>query len=345
MPTTSDHEGVQMPDGPNSPGQEIRPEQHGPAPARRLKARIAESKQLVDTLRGWVETTFLWRIWERLLENEFVDRSVALGAKAFVSFFPLIIVVGAFVPPRMRQSIQTTLVTRFGLSGSSVTIVKQSFASSSDIRKATGVLGLVMLFFYATSFTTALQRVFIKAWRRPPNSKAADRLRGPAWLGGIIALAALTGGLRHFLNGGFGTPAFWVISTVVQIAFWWATAWLLLQGQVRWRPLLCSAVLTGLGISIYAASAAIWMPHTVATDQRQFGFFGVALALVSWFTGAGSVVLIAASAGAALADEEGQLGRLVRGGDRSVLTEGAAASLPAPTRHLSIVDAIVPPPD
>jgi hypothetical protein len=27
----------------------------------------------------------LWRVWERLLEIEFVDRSIALAGKAFVS--------------------------------------------------------------------------------------------------------------------------------------------------------------------------------------------------------------------------------------------------------------------
>ncbi len=343
MPTAADHDKAQMPDAPSTPAEEALPEQRPTrqlSSARGLKAKVARWKERVDTLRRWVETTFVWRIWERLLENEFVDRSVALGAKGFVSFFPLIIVVGAFVPIKVRQSIVSTLINRFGLSGSSVTVVKQAFASSSDIRRATGVLGLVLLVFYATSFTTALQRVFLKAWRRPAKSQGVDRLRGPAWLGGIIALAALLGGLRHFLSGGFGTAAFFVISAAAQVAFWWATAWLLLRGQVRWRPLLCSAVLTGLGITLYAASAALWMPHTVASDQQQFGFFGVALALVSWFTGAGAVVLIGASAGAALVDEKGRLGRLARGGDHSVLQAGAAPPLPPPTHHLTLVNAL-----
>jgi len=38
-----------------------------------------------------------------MLEIEFVDRSVALAGKAFVSFFPLVIVVAAFVPERIRS--------------------------------------------------------------------------------------------------------------------------------------------------------------------------------------------------------------------------------------------------
>ena len=43
-----------------------------------------------------------------MLEIEFVDRSVALAGKAFVSFFPLVIVVAAFVPQSIRSSIFTT---------------------------------------------------------------------------------------------------------------------------------------------------------------------------------------------------------------------------------------------
>jgi len=286
-----------------------------------------------------VEQTFLWRIWERMLENEFVDRSVALGAKGFVSFFPFIIVVAAFVTPRVRASISATLEDRFGLSGDSITIAKQALASSSDIRRATGVLGLVLLAFYATSFTTALERLFVKAWRRPAGGTAGSYVRGPVWLGGMVAFAALLGGLRHFMSGGPGTVAFAVLSTAVSIGLWWATSWLMLQRQVRSRALLPSAVLTGIGLSLYAASASIWMPSTVDSDQQQFGFFGVSLALVSWFTGAGMVILIAACAGASLADEHGRLGQLARGGP-TVLKPGAAPSLPPPLRTLTVGDAL-----
>jgi hypothetical protein len=36
--------------------------------------------------RAWAERTISWRVWERMLENEFIDRGIALAAKAFVSF-------------------------------------------------------------------------------------------------------------------------------------------------------------------------------------------------------------------------------------------------------------------
>jgi hypothetical protein len=66
----------------------------------------------VDAVRASAERTIVWRVWERLLEIEFIDRSVALAAKAFVSFFPVVIVVAALAPLSTRSSIFTTITSR-----------------------------------------------------------------------------------------------------------------------------------------------------------------------------------------------------------------------------------------
>jgi membrane protein len=115
-----------------------------------------------------------------MLEIEFVDRSVALAGKAFVSFFPLVIVVAAFAPEPIRLSIITTVTARLGIRGDALTAVREAFASSDDVRKATGLLGLVLAIFFATSFRR-LQRVYLRAWRRPPQARAGPT--GVAWLG------------------------------------------------------------------------------------------------------------------------------------------------------------------
>ena len=69
---------------------------------RRIRALIAWGEARYDAIRDWVERTIFWRIWERLLENEFVDRSVALAAKAFVSLFPSLVVVAEATPTLLR---------------------------------------------------------------------------------------------------------------------------------------------------------------------------------------------------------------------------------------------------
>ena len=74
-------------------------------------------------------------------------------------------------------------------------------------------------------------------------------------------------------------------------------------------------MITGVATAAYAASATIWMPEVVTSNEEQFGVFGVALALVTWFSGAAICILVGACAGVVLAEDPGRIGTLVRGAD------------------------------
>ena len=298
-----------------------------------------EARRRVAGLRSRLERLLLWRVWERMLEIEFIDRSVALAGKAFVSFFPLVIVVAAFVPQRIRSAILATITARLGIRGEALTIAMDAFASSEDIRQATGVLGLVFTVFFATSFTTALQRMYLRAWRRPPHTGAGAYWRGAAWLLVALVCMALLGGLRGALGGGLGFGLFAIVSLAVTSGLWWFTAWLLLLGEVRPRVLLPTGVITCIATAAYALSATVWMPGVVTSNEAQFGFFGVALSLVTWFSGVSICILIGACAGPVLAEDPGWVGKLVRGGGSQTLTAGARPSLPPPDRELGLRDA------
>jgi membrane protein len=304
------------------------------------RSGITEMRKRIAALRTRLERLLLWRVWERMLEIEFVDRSIALAGKAFVSFFPLVIVVAAFVPERIRSSILTSVTARLGLRGDALVLAREAFASSDDIRKATGLLGLALTIFFATSFTTALQRVYVHAWRRPPRAAGVSAYwRGVAWLLVVLVGMALLGGLRGALGGGLGFGLFAIVSLVVASGLWWFTAWFLLLGEVRARVLVPTGVITSILTTGYAASATVWMPGVVRGNEAQFGFFGIALALVTWFSGAAICVLIGACAGPVLAEDTGRFGRLIRGGESGTLTAGARPPLPPPARELGIRDA------
>ncbi len=303
------------------------------------RSGVSEARGRVARLRTWLERLLIWRVWERMLEIEFVDRSVALAAKAFVSFFPLVIVVAAFVPARLRMSIITALAARLGLRGEAFSLVQSSFASSDDIRRATGVVGLVLTIFFATSFTTALRRVYMRAWRRPPHSGVDNYWRGVTWLFAILLSLAVLGGLRAAAGDGAGVVVWAVVGLAVYVGLWWFTAWWLLLGEVRMRVLAPTGVITGIAMAGYGLTASIWMPEVVASNQEQFGFFGVALALVTWFSGAAICILVGACAGPVFAEDTGGLGRFIRGGEPGTLNAGAPPELPPPTRDLSLRDA------
>ena len=106
---------------------------------------------------------------------EFVDRSIALAAKAFVSFFPFLIVVTALTPDSVRDEVLIDVSGRFGISGSGYGTLQQAFTSADETRAATGDIGALVAVAFAISFTTALQRVYLRAWRRGMTQNASPR--------------------------------------------------------------------------------------------------------------------------------------------------------------------------
>lgn len=128
---------------------------------------------------------------------------------------------------------------------------------------------------------------------------------------------ALLGGCRTLAADGNGVGVFLLVSLMATCALWWFTAWFMLLGQVRWRVLTPSGLITGLAMWGYAMSATIWMPGLISRNDTQFGFFGVALALVTWLSGAALCVLVGACAGPVLAEDNGPVGALLSGAGRT----------------------------
>ena len=132
-----------------------------------------------------------------------------------------------------------------------------------------------------------------------------------------------------------------VLSLSVSFGLWWFTSWFLLLGEVRPRVLVPTAVITSIATAGYAASATIWMPALVTSNEAQFGFIGVALALVTWFSGAALCVLVGACAGSVFAEDPGRLGSLIRGDEPDAL-ERRGASGPATTPARAQLSRCVP---
>jgi len=270
------------------------------------------------------------RFWARLLEVEFVDRAVALAAKAVVSFFPLLIVAAAVSPPGARKAIVETLASRFGLHGGAFATVGRAFASPDQTKAATGVLGILLVVAYAVSFTTALQRVYLRAWRRPAGGGMRNKGRGAMWVAGFLVLLVLLSSLRRIVAGPPGTVTVLMVGVVAAVCSWWWTARLMLRGEVRWRPLLPTALVTGVGVWAYTLAATVWMPRAVAKHYAQFGSFGIALDFMTWFTGFAFLVIGAAVLAPVLTEGDNVLGRWLLSGQASPLEPAAVPGLPAP---------------
>ena len=308
---------------------------------RGVRRHVERVRARIDPVQDRLQHTLVWNIWERMLEAEFVDRSVALASKAFVSFFPLVIVVAAFAPSGVRTSIFSSVTHRLGVGGHALVTAKEAFASADQVRRATGVLGLILTFFFAELLHDRAAAAVLESLAAAPREEGRHVHRGPIWLAAILVFVAVMGGVRDAVGDGPSIGLFIALSVVAVPGIWTFTAWFMLEGQVRSRVLIPTGIITGLAILIYGASATAWMPDMVTNNEHQFGFFGVALSLVSWFSGAAICIMIGACAGPVLAQDPGRVGGVIRGAADVTLIDGAPRSLPGPAQTLRLRDAFL----
>ena len=149
----------------------------------------------------------------------------------------------------------------------------------------------------------------------------------------VLAIMALLGGLRGLLGDGPQFVVFVFVSLAVESALWWFTAWFMLHGPGAMAGPPPHGRDHGRRDGGYAVSATVWMPSVVTRNQTQFGFFGVALALVTWFSGAAICVLLGACAGAVFAEDTGRVGASSAAATRRCSSTAPHYHFPPPKAH------------
>jgi membrane protein len=251
---------------------------------------------------------------ERLVEVEFVDRSIALASLTFTSLIPLGVVLGS-VSPVDGDDFADDLIDRFNLNGSAAELVQSLFAPPSDVRQTVSIFGVVLLVGSALSFTRGLQRVYERSWRLPSRGIRATPA-GLAWLLGIAVVVILLVPGREALSDASGPVLGIVLTLTTACLIWLLTPFVLLSRRVPWRALVPTGVLTAIGMTGLSTASVVYMPRAITESADRYGSIGIAIALVSWLVAAGFVLVACSVVGAVLG---------VRG-------DGAPALSPAPRR-------------
>lgn len=228
----------------------------------------------------------------RFVELEGFDRSMALAGQAFATLLPLLIVVGSVGP---SEDLADELIDRFRLSGGAAETLRTAVAQPPDT--GIGVVGVILLVISALSFTRAMQRLYVRAWRLEPLGVRGNGW-GLAWLAMFVAFWSLQPAIVGLLDG---VVAFCVALALSTLLWVW-TPWLLVARRIAWRRLLPQALLTAVGIDLLAVGAAIYLPRAVASASDQFGILGVAFTLLSLLFAMAFVLVVAAAVGATLAE-------------------------------------------
>jgi membrane protein len=230
----------------------------------------------------------------RFVELEGFDRAMALAGQAFAALLPLLIVIGS-ISPADDDSLADTLIERFKLSGSAADTLREAVAQPPH--SGLSVLGALLLVISALSFTRAMQRLYIRAWRLDKLGLRANYW-GLVWL---LIFGAFWSVLPAVVELFDGVVAF-AVSLAGGTALWVLTPWLLTAKLIPWRRLLPQAFLTVLGIDALAICAAIYFPRAVATASKEFGILGVGFSLLSLLFAMAFVLVVTAAVGATLAE-------------------------------------------
>lgn len=256
--------------------------------------RGAQPQRIRVSLHGAFE--FGLRCVRRLIEFEFVDRSIVIASQAFSAGIPLMIVVGSLGPRDDGRDVATRIIARFELHGSSADTVRRLFLPPTDVRATLTWVGVLTLLFAASSFTRTVQHVYERAWRLE-RAGLRGAWRGFVWLAGLVVYVTLIALIKGSVTEGFERLVRSLVAIVPGFAFWLWTPRILLGRRVAWKRFVPLAALSTIGMALVAAATPIYMPHLVATNAQKFGFIGVAFALLTWLIGVAGVAVVSVVVG------------------------------------------------
>jgi hypothetical protein len=285
----------------------------GAGRARQAAARLANSLD-ATVLAGCGRACARWSSW---------TGRVALAAKAFVSIFPLLILVTALTPADVRGDVLDTLSSRFGLSGPALYSTRQAFATANETKPATGIIGGLVTLVFSVSFTTALQHFTC--------------VRGAVHQ--AVALATRAEGAVdrrvHFITDHLDarpqrSPRPRGHRTELEHRLGRHDGAVVVDGSAdvaRRGPMAIPAAHGHFhrdrNVALHAGGVDL-MPITATKQFAQFGTFGIALAFVTWDPGLAFLIILAAALAPALADGEDWVARWLRSGRPTALEDGAA---------------------
>ncbi|MDF1604540.1 YhjD/YihY/BrkB family envelope integrity protein [Nocardioides sp. YIM 152315] len=250
----------------------------------------------------------LGRLLSEFVRIEFIDRCMLIAAQGLLALIPMLVVLSAFLPQVTGDAVGS-FTSAAGVGGEGTRLIEDQ-VSRNDVRTQTGLIGLAITIFSATSFARAVQRMYERIWERRHVGGMTGARRCLLWLLGWLMTLQLAGALRRIsadVGEVFGGPVGDGLELAVQglalSLIWWATSWVLLFGRVAWRHLLLGALLTGcLGV-VYNRGSSLVMPPYVEANADQFGTLGVILAVSTWLIGFAAIMVAAALVGRILSED------------------------------------------
>lgn len=246
------------------------------------------------------------RAVDELVRVEIVDRAMVIGAQALLALVPMLIVLAAFLPHQAIALAVDRFDSVLGITGAGHAAVKDGVSSTegvgvvdvATVRTTTGVIGIVITLFSASSFSRAIQRMYDKVWELPHVGGVRGRRRCLAWLLGWLMVSQSVSAVSvadDAVHAPLLEPVWFFVRAVLTSLIWWWSMRVLLFGRVSWRALAFPAAVSGVALTVYTGGSTLVMPTYVAQSARQFGTLGLVLAVATWLVGFAGVMVVSAT--------------------------------------------------
>jgi len=266
-------------------------------PSRISRARQWAEHQDRATRRGAAVDA-----WQRYRAVDGPLQSALLSLYFLVAVIPALLVVESHVD-RHPDALARHIVHHFGLSPESARLIRGVLAGDHVHPLGSALIAIGSALFFGLGFGRVLQLVHARAWGLTLKSSAADQLRFAAVLGGIAGLVLL---LLVQLNELHGAPTWaeWLLPlgwVALLVAFFAWTPHFLTHRQLSLRDLLPGAVVTAVGVVAVMIASSYFMERWVDLYARDYGGFGVVMAIYFWLAFSSAVIVWAAAISPALA--------------------------------------------
>jgi membrane protein len=274
----------------------------------------------MERLQGWVDQRdpasaagVAIEAWRRYRAVDGPLQSALLSLYVLVAVLPALLVMEEYLDAH-PNALAEQLSHHYSLSTETAALLRSVLAEGHAHELGSALLAVAGALFFGLGFGRVLQLVHARAWRVVLPSRQTDyalyafvllALYGlillllvqltelkdsPSWVGRLLAVG-------------------WV--ALLAVFFTWVP-WLLTHGRVSGRDLVPGAALTAVGLVVLMIVSSYVMEPWVDLYARDYGGFGVVLAIYFWLLFSSGVIVWAAAVAPALAQRRASTGRTAR---------------------------------
>ncbi len=266
-----------------------------PAESRtsRSSARTSRAKQYGEKAKQHQERLEREHPWvvgfpleanRRFKKIEGKHLAIVIALNLFVAFIPLIIIGYAFISAfNPHRDVGNLLAGNLHLSGSTASVVRDTFATASSGKSVALSISLISLLITGLDVSATAQIAYARAFDMTPLRGVQKYLRGAAWLVLLLADTGIALSLRSLATHYhiWFTIGAGIVLLVLEFGFYLVTPRLLLELPFRWRDLVPGAVVCAVAASIVHIVLIFFLRNWFSEYGHAYGGFGVSLALAA----------------------------------------------------------------